>query len=618
MSRNSIASEYKSVNYNIAGNTRIQQIEFYAKLGFGFVPMGKKSKVPARRGWTQQTWSAKEMARHKYNIGVLPGKQSNKIICLDADENFQKLIDIDERLADTLQITRPSAPDRGKLFIRVTDILPRTTNKKHDGETKPYAELISTGKPCLVIGEHACGDTYTNNGKPIVEMSYMEVCNIWKLWTGDDLPDNPIVEKPKKKVDPDKKPNVMADTVKANWDAFGAAEYFGITKEIRIERDGQIRMMGNGGLLVTPDRELFYSFSGDHGGDCITLWGWQKFGKFELTKAEWWEVCVEMLETVGVEIPASPRSLGFDPDYVKEFITNPCNYEKGSNAQYDRSMMVALLSLMIDTKKSTVKLSSRDAGERCGIDHHTASKTLKRLVKKGWIEIVTDNGNWIEGETVVDQFVARQFDARCYKLSNNLLDEVGKYYTDKATALEAGASSTVLFLPTLNFDVYARYNGHDGFMSGSSIAGTGETTNKTSLETISVLHDNKDLSSQEVADAIGKDRSVVAKKLRTLVLVGIVEENRVGREKRYRLVDAWEEIFEALRKAMKTFGKSIKRKIAHITDRINMYRKAITDRISGVLAEKLGNICKALLKKRTELVEYYHLMMEVRKEIFEA
>jgi hypothetical protein len=67
------------------------------------------------------------------------------------------------------------------------------------------------------------------------------------------------------------------EDVKAAFDMVAyARQYFGA--DIQNEPGGEVRVLGNGGLLIKPSDGVWYRFSGEVGGDCFDLVGLSLFG----------------------------------------------------------------------------------------------------------------------------------------------------------------------------------------------------------------------------------------------------------------------------------------------------------------------------------------------------
>jgi predicted transcriptional regulator len=62
---------------------------------------------------------------------------------------------------------------------------------------------------------------------------------------------------------------------------------------------------------------------------------------------------------------------------------------KGSAATTDLKVLQALFKIMKQCGKAIFGASARDAGERARVDRGTASRSLRRLVRAGWLEKIT-------------------------------------------------------------------------------------------------------------------------------------------------------------------------------------------------------------------------------------
>lgn len=59
---------------------------------------------------------------------------------------------------------------------------------------------------------------------------------------------------------------------------------FSKVHEIQKERGGGIRLLGNGGLVLTEDEKAWYCFSDEVGGGIIAAWAWCRFGHYDESK----------------------------------------------------------------------------------------------------------------------------------------------------------------------------------------------------------------------------------------------------------------------------------------------------------------------------------------------
>lgn len=603
----SITNVSKSVNCETTGNTRIQEIEFFAKLGAAYVPVVGKN--PIKQNWQHNPYTAKQIAKHAGNIGILLGKPSNGIICVDADANAQTLIEKYPLLQNTLQVYRKDAPDRCKFFFRVIDQLPKSAVYTKKGELRPSLEILATGRQAVVIGTHVDGCAYENNGAEILAVKFDDLSRLWALITGDEIaPPNGIVNK---NVNKGEHENTLGAYVNSHVSCMDIVKHFELDQDgTKLERNGELRIFSNGGLLVNEAKGLWRNYTHWVGGDAISLYAYITRGKHETEGSEFVDVCKEIAAIAGFELPEYKRDLGFDPDAALEWAANPHTYPLGRNNPFDRAVMVAMIQLMIETRKPIVKLSVRDAAERVGTTPATAGKALRRLTGYKFIEVVDSDGNYLDVDSQIDEFVGGRLEARSYRLSKEL---TGKLNTLKQ---QAGVLRTVSSTCPISTTDYIRYSSHDIFNYGAKIDGTDKGTAKIGLDVICTLSKENDLTSAEIGERIGRTQEACADVLGVLTMLGVVERYREGRSILYHLVDGWEDILEKISSGVNTYGNTIKRKINHLCDRINMAKRYLSYAISVKLANNLSELIKKWGKKRSMLLDEFNRLMEIKAMIF--
>jgi hypothetical protein len=95
----------------------------------------------------------------------------------------------------------------------------------------------------------------------------------------------------------------LLDIVKSAWpDTLSVFECFGMVREVRQEHNGEWRLLGNGGLLLTEDKQQFYSFSDEVGGDSLEAWGYCRFGSAYDRQRQFRQVLLEMALAAGIDI----------------------------------------------------------------------------------------------------------------------------------------------------------------------------------------------------------------------------------------------------------------------------------------------------------------------------
>jgi DNA-binding MarR family transcriptional regulator len=288
-----------------------QQIASFASWGFSFALLN--GKIPLEKGWQNKPHTAEVARRHGGNLGVLAGAPSRNIVWLDTDTDFPRLLATFSILKNSLISYRDNAPERGKVAIRVVDRCPISAKARRPGETQPFAELLSTGNQAAVIGTHPSGAEYRNNDRAPIEMTFAELADIWRAWTGEELTDTKAAKAKRPRTDayvgdatkPTERAhsqNSLADRVREHWTVLEVLRHFGRLGELRSERNGEIRVLGNGGLLIQPKEDIFYSHTDRIGGDAITCWAWCTGLSRAPRGRRFVEMAHDMLRAKGIEI----------------------------------------------------------------------------------------------------------------------------------------------------------------------------------------------------------------------------------------------------------------------------------------------------------------------------
>jgi hypothetical protein len=112
--------------------------------------------------------------------------------------------------------------------------------------------------------------------------------------------DRPISETIRKV---DSNSDTLLEAVLGYWQScMTVFAHFGMTDEAREESDGEIRLLGNGGLLVTADHERFYNFSDEFGGGCVEAWAYCRMGNIYDKHRDFYTILCEMAEAAGIDV----------------------------------------------------------------------------------------------------------------------------------------------------------------------------------------------------------------------------------------------------------------------------------------------------------------------------
>lgn len=110
--------------------------------------------------------------------------------------------------------------------------------------------------------------------------------------------------------------SLMAAILDAWPTATAVFREFGKVSEIQKERGGGVRLLGNGGLVLTKDEKAWWCFSDETGGGIIAAWGYCRYGHYDESKHL--DRClIEMAEAGGID-PAAFQSTEDKPTQQAE------------------------------------------------------------------------------------------------------------------------------------------------------------------------------------------------------------------------------------------------------------------------------------------------------------
>lgn len=394
-----------------------------ADFGFGFVKVKAHDKRPIGQGWQKTAYTADEARAHYLaggNVGVHAGELSNGIIWIDVDRGrtLDQFLATFPELTSSLRVYRDNAPGRGKVAIRIVDRIPSPTKwKAAPTDKSPSTELLSTGNQAVVWGTHPSGARYQLAGETVVEMSYAELSALWQRWTGRPLTENPT-KRPKRQAAPEQPhytpqdPDNLIEQVKAAWPILGVLQRFGLASHgTEEERNGETRVLGNGGLLISKDGALWSIPNNGQGfgGNVFHAWFWAKHQRlvdFRTDKAAFRETLLEMAEAAGLEIPKSAGVV--DPEEVRTEVAALRAWVKSTSFSdlvpkemqsavgyrtdgTDTKIAHAVLDECHERGTWRIYVSRRKLAIRAGLgSHETAQKALNRL--SGWFVTLHDDG----------------------------------------------------------------------------------------------------------------------------------------------------------------------------------------------------------------------------------
>lgn len=96
----------------------------------------------------------------------------------------------------------------------------------------------------------------------------------------------------------------LLSAVKAAWPTcLSVFAHFGMAHTVEQERNDELRLLGNGGLMLTPCGEKWFAFEDERGGGIFEAWWYARTGGQPYDKhAHFRKVLVEMAEAAGIDI----------------------------------------------------------------------------------------------------------------------------------------------------------------------------------------------------------------------------------------------------------------------------------------------------------------------------
>jgi hypothetical protein len=273
-------------------------LRWFAAQGCKFVAVHPASKRPVHRGWPDTPLDLREALAHVRqggNIGLLLGLPSHNLICLDIDHDFSLVCALLPHLAH-VRITRTDAPERGKLLFRLDTSAPIQNRAwAFSNATPPTIELLGNRRQAVIPPSvHPSGLPY--DLQPLYGIlptcSPPLLASAWELLTAETFawysqaqpfpepkPKHHLIEQYRIPTVPSISIVAMRTQILQRFhSALAVFQHFGrAEKRRRMTRD-EIRLLGNGGLIVgAPEsvvRWRWYCFREGVGGDIVDAVGY--------------------------------------------------------------------------------------------------------------------------------------------------------------------------------------------------------------------------------------------------------------------------------------------------------------------------------------------------------
>jgi hypothetical protein len=259
-------------------------------MGFQLVLLGRSGddlKRPILKGWQTADYTPDQVAAWptRNNLGLRCGRQGNgwSLVVMDFDEEAGRIFTSWLRQAVLIVPGLPVTVTSGRgyhvyFYIR-DDHRSRTLAGRYsageDGQKRlhKFIETLGRGRQVVTPGSrHPNGHRYrfgtVANYDDILRLDEPQWQRLVALSCSFDKRPTPSQKKTLQPVS-------LLNDLGGIGSCLDYARHFIGTEEV-TERNGDIRILGQGGLLITPDGRGWYSFSDDTGGGLTDLIAWHR------------------------------------------------------------------------------------------------------------------------------------------------------------------------------------------------------------------------------------------------------------------------------------------------------------------------------------------------------
>lgn len=295
-------------------------LQYHAE-GLCVIPIKPRDKAPALQSWEeyQERCSTEAEVRDwfdngkGYNVGIVHGAVSNGYAVIDVDHDAG-LFEIIRARFPALFAGRLEQSGSGEGYhipLRLDTLPDFGTNRRDDRPRGNRTWKTEHGHCNLRIqycqtlvppSWHPNGNRY----RFIQEGPIVCLPDLRELiaWLNEQSPP------PAPRALPERRHETQAteagnltDTVRVAWPtAMDIFKHFGIVGATQQERNGELRILGHGGLLIAEDDPAtWYCFSDEIGGGVFEAWGWCRFGSAFDKRRHFRQVLLEMARAAGID-----------------------------------------------------------------------------------------------------------------------------------------------------------------------------------------------------------------------------------------------------------------------------------------------------------------------------
>ena len=375
--------------------------------GLAFTHPKRGRKAPLTKGWQRERHDAASTAAHVArggNAGVHLGQQPDGtyLYAFDADYEAKtaELLRIAPELRDSLTSWRTGGSS--KAFFRTTE--PITEKQQTPDLDGPHTKLeILISGHAVIHGQHPDGDLYRCSWKQPISLTLGHVRQIWEQWTGqpwqEEAPRPPRQAESAGATRETRPAPESADltALKAYWTPLEVFRHFGRADQGEQSEGNEIRLLGNGGLLIRHDGVWSIPARPGVGGDSISAWAFCRGLDY---RRDFATVLDEMADAAGLARPERTAPVGETYDQARRF--RAWTQSAGAVTEIRRRTIDAGMSTRsvlgmhrtlqalaeLGTQRATFRIlgaSARKLAEMTAQSHPAAAAQLDRLAALGFI-----------------------------------------------------------------------------------------------------------------------------------------------------------------------------------------------------------------------------------------
>jgi hypothetical protein len=120
----------------------------------------------------------------------------------------------------------------------------------------------------------------------------------------------------------------LLSSVLAFWGSLSVFQHLGVASQANLKQDKgeELRVLGNGGLLINLEKDSWYCFEDEEGGGPIEAWAYCRFGRVVAKKLYFRQILLEMAIEAGIDIAQFYRT--GDEKLVPQITTAKFHWEE--------------------------------------------------------------------------------------------------------------------------------------------------------------------------------------------------------------------------------------------------------------------------------------------------